>query len=95
MLLHIKDILSKQSYQAKQFSTYENRLENMSNKNNMRIKFDTARTENEKTFEMEFDKFKAKASIYIYMKLLTINPNKHTSSYDQTSDDTVKWPLLK
>ena len=44
---------------------------------------------------MEFEKFKAKASIYIYMKLLTINPNKHTYLYDQTSDDTVKWPLLK
>ena len=29
------------------------------------------------------------------MKLLTLNSNKFTSSYDQPSDDLIKWRLLK
>ena len=29
------------------------------------------------------------------MELVTINSNKYPSSYDQPSDDIIKWPLLK
>ena len=29
------------------------------------------------------------------MKLSTLNSNKYPSSYDQTSADIIKWPLLK
>ena len=45
----------------------------MSNKNKISTKFDTARIENEDYFKMKSEKFKAKASSSIDMKILTLN----------------------
>ena len=67
----------------------------MINNNKITTKFYTSITENEEYFKMNFDEFKAEASISIDMKLLTLNSNKYPSSYGQTSADLIKWPLLK
>ena len=44
MYLHIIDISSKHSDQANKLSTYENRLDNMSNNKKINTNFDMART---------------------------------------------------
>ena len=67
----------------------------MRNNNKISTRFDTARTENEDYFKIKFNKFKAKASIPIDMKLFALNSNKYPYSYDQHSYDIIKWPHLK
>ena len=93
--LQIKYISSKHSDQAKQCLNDENYLDNMSNNNKINTNFDTSITKNEEYSHMKFDKFKAKASTSIDMKLLIINSNKYPYFYVQPSNGLIKFPLIK
>ena len=90
--LWVKDISSKQSEIEKLFNK---RLENMSNKNRISTKYEITRAAIEYNLNMKLNEYKSKTSSSISMKLLTINPNKMFSSYDQHSADLIKCKLFK
>ena len=97
--LQTKDILYKQGYQVNLFSaftsTYDDRLENMSNNNKTSTKFEIERIENEEYLKIKFDEYKAETYIVIYMKLLTLNSKTFTSYHGQNSVYLIKCPLLR
>ena len=58
-------------------------------------KFEMDKIELEETIKIKMDEYKSETSIYIYMKLLTLNSNKYSSSFDQPSANLIKFPLPK
>ena len=67
----------------------------MSTNNKIKTKFEISKTELEEKLKMIPDEYKSETSIYIDIKLLTLNSNKYRSSYDQPSVDLIRWTLLK
>ena len=61
----------------------------MSDSNRISTKFEISRTENEKCLEMKLENKKLK-----HLSPL-LNISKSHLSYNQTSADLIKWPLLK
>ena len=94
MSLHITDIKSKHSNQAKLISTYENHLEKITNNNKRSTKFDTAGEKKWRVTQKDIWLIQIK-SIYLHLHEILCSLLKKTSSYDQHSADHIKWPLLK
>ena len=67
----------------------------MNNNNRVGDKIEIEKTELEATMHMVTDEFKSETVIFIDIKLTALSSNKQSFSYDQPSDDIVKWRLLK
>ena len=86
MSLQITEISSK-------FSAYDNRVDKMIINNIS--KFDTAMKEDEELLKNKIDKFEAEASSSINKTVSALNSKNPPYYYNQSSDDIIKWPLLK
>ena len=77
--LQVKEVSSKQSKREKLLNES---LEKMRNNKKISTKFEISRIETEECLKTKIYKYKSETYISTDMKLLTINHNKCTSSYD-------------